>query len=128
MKKANTLPDTIIKLMTNASPAQRQQIFKELAQNEDRATRGPKPNIWKALEEAKKRGEWDGEIETITPVNYSLKNGPHYYEVEDPKKRTVVCTSCPIRHGLILEAHLLTHYRIEDGVVYLNDKPLNKTP
>lgn len=128
MKKANQLPDDMVKLITGASPAERQQIMRELAQNEDKATRGPKPNIWKALEYMKKRGEWDGEIETITPVTYSLKNGPHYFEVEDPKKRTVVCTSCPIRHGLLLEAHLLTRYRIEDGVVYLDNKPLNRTP
>lgn len=127
MKKNNSQLTDMVKLITNATPAEKGRIMSELRKNEHQATYGPKPNIWAALRKAKDAGKWDGEIETITPTNYSLKKGVHYFEVEDSKKRTVVCTSCPIRHGLILEAHLLTRYTISDGVVSLDGKPLNRT-
>lgn len=59
---------------------------------------------------------------------YVLNKGAHYFEIEDARKRSIVCTSCPIRHGGILEAHLLTQYKIEKGVLYFKGKAINKTP
>lgn len=85
-------------------------------------------DIWAVIKERKRLGLWDGDIETHEIVEYNLSSGKHYYEIEDLRKRTIVCTSCAIKHGGILEAKLLTHYRLEDGVLYLRDVPVNQKP
>lgn len=87
-----------------------------------------RPDIWEGLKLLKKRGLWKGEVDVI-PIkefNLSIGKGAHYFVVEDAQKRSIKCTTCPITHGTILEARLLHLYRIDDGVLYLNDKPLNK--
>lgn len=85
-------------------------------------------NIWETLRKRKEEGSWDGEIETIVPKTImNLTSGAHYYEIEDPRSRSVVCISCPIKHGGILEAHLLTRYKIDKGVIYLDGQAMTRT-
>ncbi len=85
-------------------------------------------NIWEILRQRKAKGEWQGEIETIVPKTImNLSSGAHYYEIEDIKKRSVACVTCPIKHGGILEAHLLTRYKVANGIIYLDDKAMTRT-
>ena len=60
-------------------------------------------NIWDILEERKKKGLWDGEVEVVPIKEYALTAGEHYYVVSDPRKGEVTCTSCAIKHGGILD-------------------------
>lgn len=94
-------------------------------QNEQQSPDLPE-NIWEVLRERKKRGLWDGEIEEIVPKEYNLTQGEHYYEIDDLRQRTVKCSACPITHGGILEAHLLTRYEVKNGIIYLDGKPKTK--
>lgn len=87
-----------------------------------------KPNVWDVLAERKKKGLWDGEITTHQIVEHKITEGPHYYELTNIRKREVTCTSCPVRHGGILEAKLLTRYAVKDGIIYLDGKPTNTVP
>lgn len=96
----------------------------ENSQNDDDKA----PNIWDVLEERKKKGLWDGEIEVIPIKEHKLVGGEHYYIVSDIRKREITCTSCAIRHGGILEARYLTRYKIEDGILYFDGKAQNSTP
>lgn len=84
------------------------------------------PSVWDVLEERKKRGLWDGEIDTIEIKEHSLSSGKHYFIVEDASKRSIICNTCPISHGGILEAHLLHLYRLEDGILYFKGEPVNE--
>jgi len=86
------------------------------------------PDIWQILEERKKRGLWDGEIKVHQIKEYSLSKGEHYFIISDNRKREVTCTSCSIKHGGILEAHMLNRYKVEDGVIYLDEKATNIAP
>jgi len=86
-----------------------------------------KPDIWEALKERKKRGLWSGEITTHEIKEYNLSTGKHYFVMEDIRKRSIVCTSCPVKHGGFLEAKMLTRYKLDGGVLYLDDKAINTT-
>ncbi len=66
-------------------------------------------------------------IETIIPKDVFAAGSPHYYEITDFAKAEVACTSCSVKHGGILEAHLLTRYEVKDGVIYLDGKPMTKS-
>jgi hypothetical protein len=103
---------------------ERAKIYAELEKEYEKES----PDIWHVLELRKKLGTWHGEIKVHKIKEYHLTKGPHYYVIEDLRKRSVKCISCPISHGGILEAHLLARYKIEDGVLYLDGKPINKTP
>ncbi len=83
-------------------------------------------NIWELLREKKKRGLWNGEIDTIPIKEFNLTRGKHYFVVEDVRKRSVKCISCPIVHGTYLEAKYLARYTITDGVLALDGKPINE--
>lgn len=87
-----------------------------------------KKDIFKELEEKKAQGIWDGKVERIEFKEHSLIKGKHYYEIEDVKKRTIVCISCPVRHGGVLEAKHLLDYQIKKGVLYFKGKAVNETP
>lgn len=81
------------------------------------------PDIW---EVARSRGNT---IDTYPVVEYDLSsNNAHFFEIEDLRKRSVKCTSCKVRHGFILEAHRLHEYKLENGILYLKGKALNRTP
>lgn len=67
-------------------------------------------------------------IETIVPKDIFSSNAPHYFEITNFKTAEVTCRSCPVRHGGYLEAHLLTRYRVTDGVIYLDNKPMTHAP
>lgn len=85
------------------------------------------PNMWTGLAKLKESGDWDGEIETHqVGKEISLTKGEHYYILSDKRKRIVECIACPVKHGGILEAHMLTRYKVEDGVIYLDGEPTNK--
>ena len=86
------------------------------------------PDIWQILEERKKRGLWDGEIKVHQIKEYSLSKGEHYFIISDNRKREVKCISCPVNHGGILNAEELYRHKVENGVIYLDNKPLNITP
>ncbi len=109
-------------ILPSDKPAQ--QILDEL-RAESQGVEIPK-NIWKLLEEKKKRGLWNGEIEVLPIKEYNLTSGKHYYVVEDARTRSVKCISCPITHGTYLEAKYLTRYKLEDGVLSFDGKPINK--
>lgn len=96
--------------------------------DEQEVNASPKPNAWDVLKERKKKGLWDGEITTHEVKDYPITSGEHYYEITDIRKREVTCTSCPIKHGGILEAHKLTRYEVKDGIIYLDGKAMTKAP
>lgn len=74
------------------------------------------------------RGFHKGDYREYTKPFYNLNKGAHYYVLDNPARRTVKCLSCPVAHGGMLEAHLLTRYRLQDGVLYLDEKPVNVVP
>lgn len=86
------------------------------------------PDIWKILEERKKRGLWDGEIKIHQIKEYPLNKGEHYFIISNNRAREVKCISCPLSHGGILEAHMLSRYKVENGVIYLDGKATNTAP
>jgi hypothetical protein len=85
-------------------------------------------DIWDVLEERKRKGLWDGEIDRITVTEYDLTKGTHYYEITDARKREVTCNLCPIRHGGVLEAHMLSRYEVKNGIIYLDKMPRTRAP
>ena len=86
------------------------------------------PDAWAVLAERKKKGLWNGEVTTHKVRKYKLNKGAHYYVIEDYRSGSVKCISCPVSHGGVLENHMLTRYRVEDGVIYLDNVARNKTP
>lgn len=80
------------------------------------------PDIWAELE---KRGH---PIERSQIREFNLSGGKHYWVIDDPAKGTVRCASCPIRHGGTVDAYELARTRVEDGVIYLDDKATTKKP
>ena len=101
---------------------------KKLSAKEELESPDLPKDLFEALEEKRKKGLWDGDVEHIEFKEHNLTGGKHYYEMLDVRKREIVCTTCPIRHGGILEAKMLTRYRLEKGVLYLDGKPCNETP
>lgn len=92
----------------------------------------PHPDFWEVHAERFKKGLTKEPIIVEHPkntINLSrlMQEGTHYFVVDDPKKRSIVCTKCQTKHGGILEAHLLTQYKLEDGVLYLKGIAINKT-
>ena len=102
------------------------QINEELKNEEKNAK--PEGNIWETLRALKKKGLFKGDIDEIIPKDFNLKTGDHYYVIDDLRKHTVKCISCPIIHGGILEAHLLTRYRVENGIIFFDEEPTNTAP
>jgi hypothetical protein len=84
--------------------------------------------FWNKIKELHQKGILKGDYREYEKPYYNLLKGEHYYEIEDAKKGSIVCTSCPVRHGGILESHLLARYKVEDGVLYLDDQAINKAP
>lgn len=80
------------------------------------------PNLWDKL---KKGG---AEIENIEAEEINLTSGEHYYIIDDLRTRSVKCISCIKKHGGILESHLLTRYKVENGIIYLDGKATTKAP
>lgn len=85
-------------------------------------------DIWEVLAERKKKGLWSGEIDRIAVTEYDLTKGTHYYEITSLQKREVTCILCPIAHGGILEAHLLSRYQVKNGIIYLDKMPRTRAP
>ena len=44
------------------------------------------------------------------------------------RNRQSSVSAVPIKHGGVLEAHLLTRYTLKEGVLYLDGEAINKTP
>lgn len=86
------------------------------------------PDIWEVLKARKEKGLWHGEIKVHKIREFNLSKGDHYYVVEDIRKRSVKCISCPVTHGGLLEANLLARYKVENGIIYLDGNPTNTMP
>lgn len=112
---------------TNSEPQKLPNSLKEELKK-DEAESKPESNIWGQLKELKKKGLFKGEITEIVPKDFNITQSKHYYVVDDLRRRSIKCISCPISHGGILEAHLLTRYKIEDGVLYLDGVAQNQIP
>lgn len=67
-------------------------------------------------------------IETVVPKEIFSSNSPHYYEITNFRTAEVTCMSCDVRHGGYLEAHLLTRYKVEGGIIYLDGRAMTKAP
>jgi len=59
---------------------------------------------------------------------YTLSKGAHYFVIEDVRRRSIACITCPVKHGGILEAHMLTQYRLENGVLFYKGRAINELP
>ena len=70
-------------------------------------------------------GLWDGEIKVSQIKEFPLSKGEHFFIISNNPAREVTCITCPLRHGGILEAHMLARYKVENGVIYLDGKPTN---
>jgi len=89
----------------------------------------PSSDFWGVHAERFKKGLTKQPIVVEHPKQtYYLNKGDHYFVIENLKKRSIKCISCPIQHGGILEAHLLAHYKLENGVLYFKGKAINTTP
>jgi len=84
--------------------------------------------FWNTIKWLHDRGFHKGDYREYESPHYNLNKGEHYYVIEDAKKGSIKCISCPVKHGGILEAHLLTKYTLKDGILSLNGKPINQTP
>lgn len=85
-------------------------------------------DLWQTQEKRIQKGLATTPITVEHPKKtYNLSKGVHYFEVENAARKSIVCTSCPVRHGGILEAHLLTRYKLEDGILYLDGQAINQT-
>lgn len=111
----------------NEKPQESQKI-EELKRELEQELEKEIPDIWRVIDLQKQLGLRDKGYETITPKEFNLSSGKHYFVLESIGKRSIKCISCPITHGGILEAHLLTRYKLEDGVISLDGKPLNEAP
>ena len=92
----------------------------------------PHPDFWGVHAERFRKGLTKNPIVVENPkneINLSklMQESPHYFELESVEKRSIVCTSCAVKHGGILEARHLTRYKLEEGVLYFNGKPINRT-
>lgn len=84
--------------------------------------------FWNRIKWLHEKGLHKGDYQEYEKPYYNLNKGSHYYVLDDPKKSTIKCLSCPIKHGGVLEAHLLTRYTLKEGVLYLDGEAINKTP
>lgn len=100
----------------------------ELSEKEESEAPEVEPDIFEGLKKRKKSGLWSGEVETIEMKEHNLSSGKHFFEFLDIRKREIVCTSCPIRHGGILEAKDLMNYELKGGVLYFKGRAINDTP
>lgn len=86
-------------------------------------------DFWGVHAERFKRGLTHEPIVVEHPKQtYTLSRGAHYFVIENIRTRSVMCITCPIRHGGILESHMLTQYKLEDGVLFYKGKAINKLP
>jgi len=85
-------------------------------------------SFWQKMKWLHERGLHKGDYQEYEKPYYNLNKGGHYYVMDDPRKHTIKCISCPVKHGGILEAHKLSRYRLENGVLFLDDKAINQVP
>lgn len=84
--------------------------------------------FWNRIKWLHEKGLHKGDYQEYEKPYYNLNKGGHYYVLDDPKRKTIRCISCPIKHGGLLEAHLLTRYRLHEGILYFDEKPINSLP
>lgn len=80
------------------------------------------PDIWEELEEK------GSQIEHTEAQEFILTSGKHYYIVNNLARAEVICVSCPVRHGGIIDAYELARTRVKDGVIYLDGIATTRKP
>ena len=100
----------------------------ELSEAEESKTPEVVPDIFEELTKRKRKGLYSGDVDHIEIKEHNLTSGKHFYEFESIQNRTIVCTTCPVRHGGILEAKHLLDYELKAGVLYFKGKACNETP
>jgi len=85
-------------------------------------------SFWAKIKWLKDRGLHKGDYQEYEKPFYNLNKGGHYFVLDNSAKRTIKCISCPVKHGGMLEAHLLTRYALKDGVLSLDGRAINQTP
>lgn len=84
--------------------------------------------FWTKIKWLKERGLHKGDYQEYEKPFYNLNKGGHYFVLDNSTKRTIKCISCPVKHGGVLESHLLTRYTLKDGVLYLDGRAINQIP
>lgn len=107
-------------------PQRGQSKMSKIPANRDEIRNEEIPDIWSVLKIRGKLGYRQDEITTHQTESWNLSKKEHYFVVDDNAKRSIKCISCSIPHGGILEARKLDRYRLDDGILYLDDKPVNK--
>lgn len=103
--------------------------MRKSSQEEKPKKESPKTSIIDHLESRRKELGFKGEIRTHHGKDlFRSGKDDHYYILTNNRKRIIECISCKIRHGGVLEAHLLTRYKLNGGVLSLDGKEINKAP
>ena len=90
--------------------------------NKKRKPKKKLPDIW---EVAARQGK---KIKHLRYREFNLTGGEHYWVIDDPRKLTVKCISCPVEHGGIIDARDAVHTKVKDGIIYYKGKPITKKP
>lgn len=88
----------------------------------------PSNTFWQKMKWLHERGLHKGDYQEYEKPYYNLNKGAHYFVMDDPRKHTIKCVSCPVKHGGILEAHKLSRYTLSEGVLSLDGKAINQVP
>lgn len=119
-------------MRNNADEESLAKIPTNKAEDDPQEFVSPEPEVgssfWKKMKWLHDRGLHKGDYQEYEKPYYNLNKGAHYYVLDSASSYTIRCLSCPVKHGGILEAHLLTRYALKDGVLYFDGKPVNQVP
>lgn len=92
-------------------------------QNENSKSKSEEmPDIW---EDLAREGQT---IERYQVKENNLSSGDHYWKVVNARQGGVICLSCPVIHGGIIDAHELYRTRVYEGVIYLDERAITTKP
>lgn len=97
-------------------------LKKKAKQPKNHDNKEPVLDIWA---EQARRG---AKIERHEIKEYVLSGGEHYWAIDDARTRGVICLSCPIRHGGIIDAKEASETTIKKGIIYFRGKEITKKP
>lgn len=119
-------------MRNNAADEQLPRVPTNKAEDDPQEFQAPEESgsstFWAKIKWLKERGFHKGDYQEYEKPFYNLNKGGHYYVLKSPSSYTIECISCPVKHGGILEAHLLTRYTLKDGVLYLDGRAVNQVP